>query len=103
MLELKQLIQKVLDSGIKFIAVDGYVTSYNDQDNHFVDAKKVRELYQLNYIQCQTKQWHYRGNDNEIVLHPRNDGDYNLYNRIKEFYNKKDLINNEVQKETNNS
>lgn len=95
------LLKRLHDAGIKLIVVDGYVTSFNDMQEHFVDASRVAEHYGLNPKDVIKKPWHYEAAFNEIVLRPRNDADYNLLNRVQEFYFNKQRKDNEVQKETN--
>ena len=69
MISIKEfLIKKLHECGIKLIVVDGYVTSFNDMQEHFVDANKVVELYGLTTKDVIKKPWHYEPAFNEIVF-----------------------------------
>lgn len=89
-MSVKQILLKRLhEAGIKLIAVYGYVTSFTDAQNHYVDANRVIELYQLTPKDCLRKTINYKPGHNEIILSPRNDANYDLLKRIQEFYLKK--------------
>ena len=79
-------LKRLHEAGIKLIAVGGYVTSFTDAQNHFVDANRVVELYQLTPKDCMRKTINYKPGHNEIILRPRDDADYDLLKRIQEFY-----------------
>lgn len=80
------LIKQLHEHGLKLIVVDGYVTSFNDMQEHYVDAMRVMQLYNLSSKDCIKKPYHYEPAFNEIILRPRDDADYDLWKRVKEFY-----------------
>lgn len=67
----------------KYLLCPGYVTSRTDGDRHFIDARRLRELYGVRSEDCEIYN-EYLGmvhgyfHDSMIRLYPRADGNYSL-------------------------
>lgn len=69
----------------KYMLVGGYVFSKSDGDRHYINARKLCELYKLNPAECifmeendTYMQAPRHGENSILILHPREDGDYAL-------------------------
>lgn len=69
----------------KYLVLPGFVTSRNDGDRHFIDARKLMMLYKVNPEECVirpdiTRHEHRAWKEPEGLIHlyPRYDGNYNL-------------------------
>ena len=78
---------------IKYVVYPGYVRSKYDGDRHYITAKQLIKLYEVNPLKCHIVDFNqpktYRGKDFRpyISLIPRYNGDYKnlskLYNLQK--------------------
>jgi hypothetical protein len=71
----------------KYVLHPGYVTSKNDGDRHFIDAKKLARLYSVPMCECvvqpdisdpRNKYWH--PPEDAIHLRPSYEGNYAVHN-----------------------
>ena len=80
----------------KYCLLSGFVFGKYDSDKHYISAKKLCELYNLNPRECylMNNEFDFNGKgleDNMIILRPRHNGDYKDY--------LKKAMSNELQKE----
>lgn len=66
-----------------YVLVPGYVTSKNDGDIHYINARRLRRLYGVDPAECieaptgpGAERW--EPPTDAVYLHPRYDGDYSL-------------------------
>lgn len=72
----------------KYLVCPGFVISKRDGDRHWIDARRLIQLYQVDPEEClikkddQTPNRFYQGRGRElIVLRPKYDGDYPIFKR----------------------
>lgn len=72
-------------SEIKYCIHEGYVTSKNDGEEHFITGARLIELYHLNPSECKITRYPFdstrnlgMNHDGLQCLYPRYDGDYSL-------------------------
>lgn len=64
-----------------YVLCPGEVMSKNDGQVHFVSARRLADLYGVDYRKCKVSRPNepgYRDQPGDIFLHPRYDGDYSL-------------------------
>jgi hypothetical protein len=64
---------------IKYWVKPGYVKSKNDGDTHFINARQLMELYNVNPSECVVNPANPEG---LIILEPSYEGNYSLRNLI---------------------
>jgi len=73
-----------MDQIIKYVVCGGYVTSKNDGDEHYISARRLRELYKLHPSECilvdNDENFKLLGFKTSKLqfLYPRYDGNYTL-------------------------